>query len=289
MILSRRSYRWGDATLEQQRALSPSWIVRRCRFEGIFEDERPLKTLGRDIDTTRVRMSIVLRGRVVAFVGNRSWELAEGQAIVAAPLSSLFMADVSSSIGVEVDWEGGFAEGFANRLRLSDGFLTTARDVAEALRTHDVPTFSQTAHRLFEYVAAEGLPIPDPDALDAIDHASQVGMSAVDAVLNELDQKPQLIDLEKRLGCSRWTLNRSLRQLNQTYGLCGLAGGTDWRAMRAFARLRVAGLLLTNPRATTRAIADTVGYRSPEAMCHAFSNAGLPSPGRLRAERLRSL
>jgi len=289
MILSRRMYRWGDATLEQQRALSKSWIVRRCRFDGIYEDERPLQTLGRDIDSRRVRISVVLGGRVAAFVGDRSWVLEEGDAVVAAPLATLFMADVHSSTGFEVDWDAGSIDPFAEKIRLGSGLLSTAREAAEALRIGDAPAFTSAAHRLFDHLAAEGFTVPGRESLDSIDRRSQIGMSAIDAVLNDLDAKPQLVDLEARLGCSRWTLNRSLHQLNRTYGLCGLAGGTDWRAMRAFARLRVAGLLMTNPRATTRAIAESVGYRSPEAMCHAFANAGLPSPGAMRAERLRSL
>jgi AraC-like DNA-binding protein len=282
MIFSRRLHRWGDATLEQQRALAPTWVVRRCRFGGIFEDERPLRTLGRGTDATRTRMSVVLTGRIVAFVGDLSWELETGDAMVVSPLADLFIADLDSSTGFEIDWAAGPLPPFATRLRLSGEFLATAVGVAESLRVGDQGAFAAAARRLFERVTVEGLPPLDAEALDCVDQPSQLGLSALDAVLNDLVGKPQLSDLEQRLGCSRWTLMRSFRQLHDMYGLSGLSGGTDWRAMRAFTRLRVAGLLLTHPKATTRAIADSVGFRSPEAMCHAFANAGWPSPGSFR-------
>jgi AraC-like DNA-binding protein len=289
MILSRRAYAWGGATLEQQRALSPSWIVRRCRFDGLFEDERPLRTLGRDIEPSRARLSVVLSGRIAAFVGGNAWELEEGDAVIAAPLGDLFIADVHSSTGFEVDWNAGSSSAFAVKVRLSAGLFASAREVADGLRLGDVSAFARAARGLFQRLSVEGFAPPDASPLASVDAPSQIGMSAIDAVLNDLDDKPQLIDLEARLGCSRWTLTRSFRRLNETYGLRGLAGATDWRAMRAFARLRVAGLLMSHARATTRGVADYVGFRSPDAMCHAFANAGLPSPGQLHAGRLRSL
>jgi AraC-like DNA-binding protein len=280
MILSRRRYQWGDASLEQQRALSPTWILRRCDFGEILEDERPLSVLGRDIETGRARLTVVLRGRTAAFVRGQSWELAAGDAIVAAPLGDLFNADVRPSTGFELDWDVDDARPFAVKLRLSSGLLAAARAVSEALRVEDARTIAVHAAALFARVAAEGLPAPDASALVTSDPTNQAAMNAVDAILNELREHPQLIDLEASLGCSRWTLTRRLHALHKTYALSGLGGATDWRSMRDFARLRVAGLLMSNPRATTRGIAEYVGYRSPEAMCHAFANAGLPSPGR---------
>jgi AraC-like DNA-binding protein len=246
-------------------------------------------TLGRDVEPARARISLVLAGHVAVFARDQVFELEPGEAVIAAPLSDLCIADVRSSTGFELDWEAGTQGPFAVKLRLAAGLLETAHAVAENLRLGDVALLATSARKLFERLAAEGFTSPDTAALDSIDGPSQIGISAIDAVLNDLRVKPQLQDLEARLGCSRWTLQRSFHRLNRTYGLRGLAGATDWRAMRAFARLRVGGLLMSHPRAKTREVADYLGYRSPDAMCHAFANAGLPSPGQLRALRLRSL
>jgi hypothetical protein len=121
MILSRREYTWAGATLEQQRALSPSWIVRRCRFDGLFEDERPLKTLGRDIESSRARLSVILAGRTAAFAGENAWDLAEGDAVLVAPLGNLFIADVYSSTSFELDWEVGPSASFREEGRVRAG------------------------------------------------------------------------------------------------------------------------------------------------------------------------
>ena len=106
-------------------------------------------------------------------------------------------------------------------------------------------------------------------------------MSALEDALCSLGKSPQLVDLEAP-GRSRWTLTRTLHELYARYGLSGMGGATDWRSIRDFRRLRLAQVMMTHRRASTREIARFVGYGSPDAMCHAFAKAGFVSPGRMR-------
>src|SRR6202012_4403059 len=133
-----------------------------------------------------------------------------------------------------------------------------------------------------------GIDVPLDPATEH-DAAGQRVIDALDGALSRLDLHPQSIDFEARLGCSRWTLTRLLHDVHTRYGVCGIGGGTDWRSVRDFARLQGARILSTHQGAPLGAIARSVGYRSPEAMCHAFANAGLPSPGQVRRAILSGL
>ena len=55
--------------------------------------------------------------------------------------------------------------------------------------------------------------------------------------------------------------------------------------MRDFYRMIVGSILASNPDLTTRRLAPVLGYASPDALCHAFANAGLPSPGSVKKLR----
>jgi AraC-like DNA-binding protein len=99
----------------------------------------------------------------------------------------------------------------------------------------------------------------------------------LDTALRQLDSHPMLVDLESHLATSRREVSRSFRTLETTYGL----GILSWREMLRTWRLQAGASLMTHPRATTREVSSVLGYSSPAAMCHAFSMAALPSPGRI--------
>ncbi len=56
----------------------------------------------------------------------------------------------------------------------------------------------------------------------------------------------------------------------------------DWRSERDFYRGLIATMFLSHPDATTTMVSRMLGYRSSEALCHAFRRAGLPSPGNVQ-------
>ena len=68
------------------------------------------------------------------------------------------------------------------------------------------------------------------------------------------------------------------REIHARYGLSGL-DGASWRSVRDFYRVLVGSILASSPVMTTRRLASVLGYGSPEAICHAFANAGMPSSG----------
>ncbi len=291
MILSQTTYRWADASLERQRAIAPSWIIKRVRTRGLLDDERPLSTLGRETTSSRARLGILLQGQGAAFADNRAWPVATGDAIYMAPLATVYGVDITPSTWLEIDWDIAPQPPEIQRVAVGGRLVGAAREVAGRLSDPETPfvAIALSIRTLFDALGAEGFGPFDTRPLDGIDLPSQLALQAVDGVLADLQAQPQVVDLEARLSCSRWTLGRSIRGLSQKYGLSGVSGGTDWRSMRDFMRLRVAGIFMSHPQAATGVIARRVGYRSAEAMCHAFANAGLPSPGRLRSLRLASL
>ena len=52
--------------------------------------------------------------------------------------------------------------------------------------------------------------------------------------------------------------------------------------MRDFYRVLIGTILASSPAVTTRGLATILGYTTPDALCHAFANAGLPSPGAVK-------
>ena len=137
---------------------------------------------------------------------------------------------------------------------------------------------------------ALGLPL-EPETWEepllAEDPSDQAWSSAIDAALSDLAGGPASADLERRVAKSRSTVFRRSREFHGKFGLTGLSG-PEWRSVRDFYRLLVGTIVMGHPDAGTREVAGLLGYRSAEAFCHAFANAGLPSPGRVR-ESVRQL
>ena len=125
------------------------------------------------------------------------------------------------------------------------------------------------------------------EPLSAEDPSDQAWSSAIDAALSDLAGGPASADLERRVAKSRYTVSRRSREFHGKFGLTGLSG-PEWRSVRDFYRLLVGTIVMGHPDAGTREVAGLLGYRSAEAFCHAFANAGLPSPGRVR-DTLRQL
>lgn len=72
-----------------------------------------------------------------------------------------------------------------------------------------------------------------------------------------------------------------MQSLCRRYLLQSVAGD-DWRTVRDSHRLLIDAVFATDPEMTARTLAAMHGYASTQALCHAFANAGLPSPTALR-------
>lgn len=152
-----------------------------------------------------------------------------------------------------------------------DAFKTATNTALCALRALGLPLAAETWE----------------EPLLAEDPSDQAWSSAIDAALSDLAGGPASADLERRVAKSRSTVSRRSREFHGRFGLTGLSG-PEWRSVRDFYRLLVGTIVMGHPDAGTREVAGLLGYRSAEAFCHAFANAGLPSPGRVR-ESVRQL
>jgi hypothetical protein len=166
-------------------------------------------------------------------------------------------------------------------------------DATRNARTpHGRARFVGAFHDVLLRFAADGLPFDPGGLADDVQRAGrdpeeQALIDAIDETLSRLDAGPAVIELEGKLGRARRTVSRRASALHERYGLSGLAG-VSWRSVRDFYRVLLGAILATHPRMTTRVLASTLGYGSAEALCHAFANAGLPSPGAIAKAKPRA-
>lgn len=283
LLYSHRSHAppLAGAEIALDRAIGERVVFRRFSIGELVHDERLLSAPMRP---DRSRLTLMLEGRLTSFAGERAHELARGDYIACARLGSV-RSRSSAGVMLEIDWDpGGVGGELAPELvlgTLPPGALERTEALSEALTRR--PLDAAVARAALESLRAQGLPF-EPDALEAELAAGsaedQRVMAALDAVLCRLDQSPDTQDFVTALGCTRRTLTRRLRRLAERHRMYERA--EDWRSERDFYRGLVAMMLLSHPDATTQSVARMLGYRSPQALCHAFRRARLPSPGRVR-------
>ncbi|MEM1279803.1 MAG: AraC family transcriptional regulator [Cyanobacteria bacterium P01_H01_bin.152] len=83
---------------------------------------------------------------------------------------------------------------------------------------------------------------------------------AREILMQQITDPPSLLDLARQVGLNDYKLKRGFRQL---------FGTSAFDYLRDY-RLQQAKTLLQNPSLTISRVAATVGYKSPEAFCHAF-------------------
>lgn len=106
--------------------------------------------------------------------------------------------------------------------------------------------------------------------------------SAVNAHLSQLRAFPAIDDVIDDIGWNARRVHRHVQSMARRYRL----PWETWREALHYTRLLQAVRLLAAPGATTELVAKLTGFRAPTALCHAFADGGLPSPGVLaRAAR----
>lgn len=282
-----------DAAVELDRALGETWLLRRGHLRGVCQDERLThRVLGRAAGVTRARATFVLSGKLTVFVHERELTVYGGD-LLFVPSGVEPLGRSTGVTAVEIEWDPDGAlgigrEGGLVQRALGEETLAAAHELESILGNLGAPSRSELAggaRRVLELAANEGL-VFDVEAatreLAEIPHPrDQELCDAIDHVLSHLEEGPHAVTLEERLGCSRRTLLRRTESLCRRYLLPGLAAD-DWRSVRDTYRLLVGTVFATHPAMTTRLLASMLGYASTEALCHAFANAGLPSPASLR-------
>jgi AraC-like DNA-binding protein len=153
-----------------------------------------------------------------------------------------------------------------------------------ATRAVSDPRDVAASAEVLDVFRALGVPFDRVDLPPAasVPPALQVVSASLDAHLSALDRSPAIEDLAAELGWNARRIHRSIKTLSERFGMAW----SDWRSALQAHRMLAATRLLSAPGATTEGVARLAGFRSPTSLCHAFANAGLPSPGALaRAAR----
>ncbi|AKU95283.1 hypothetical protein AKJ09_01947 [Labilithrix luteola] len=292
MIVSHRRHvpGFGDACLAIDRAIGPSFIVRRVALREVVQDERLTKAaVGVDCGRPRRRLLLVLDGESLESIEGRDEKMHPGRALFISERRRWESRSEHCDL-LEIEWDpGGLDDGSA-----------TSEDVASwqlGSRTrHCVDHFGEELRNartaealrpalldLFRALQSEGCPV-DAERLCAVAPSTpaeqQLG-EQVDRALSDLANAPMLVDLEATQGSSRRTLTRNIRRLHERHALLGRGEGR-WRGIRDAYRLVIATILLSHDEATPARVAEFVGYGSVEALDHAFHHVSLPSPTALR-------
>lgn len=147
---------------------------------------------------------------------------------------------------------------------------------------------AQAMYRILHSLRMEGIPF---QSLDPEDLREEVPFdfhrcsAALDLAFSSLSRAPMLVDLQEHL---RWDRDRVSAVISEMFQRVAIyERSVSWRDLLRGWRLCVGLELMSAPRATTEAVASTLGYSAPQNFVRAFANAGLCSPGLVR-QKLRA-
>jgi AraC-like DNA-binding protein len=263
----------------------------------MLDDAMTYTTVGWSGYGERPRLDVVLEGQVRDTENGVVRHLGPGDFAIGRALDSLYQrAEREDFLCLAVEWNLGTLGTNApiglpqGTLNASD--LSTLRGAVDQL-SNAAAIGGGIGHEglrsvltVLSCLRAAGLPFESWRARDLTAEVPLSMQSAADVVgraLSRLDASPSSADLERELGVSRRQVGILVNELGTTYGL----NGTDWRTMRDRWRLTAALGAMSHPDARTEDVARAVGYGSPNALCHAFRLAGLPTPGNVRSELAR--
>lgn len=210
----------------------------------------------------------------------------------------------TSARSVNIDWDAAhFGEARTGRELVRVSSLAELTHRVDALvsaitRAWDAPTETREvaaqAASLLALLRAEGIAVPRVTPEDLSWQAPpelRATSRALDRTLSLTRAMPMLVDAEAAAGLSMRTIQRWLPRVRRAWGYDDDAIATAPDGFRAFRRRTQtarACLFMSRPGATTEGAARVLGFASPNALCRAFADAGLPSPGQVRG-RLRAL
>lgn len=280
----------------------PDFRIRAERARGIVADEAlTFPNIAWSGYGDRPRLDIVLRGDIRDRENGVTRFLRRGDFAIGRALESLYMrVEGEDMLSLSIEWNLG-SLGTSAPIGLPSGTLSASDlelvtvateqlianvprgcgDQRAAAEGGDRHAVVGTIGRLVACLRSAGLPFDAWKARDLVAPVPAVLQRVADAVgrsLSSLASKPGAADLERELGVSRRRVADLVSDLAAKYGL----NGGDWRTIRDRWRLNTALLAMSHPRARTESVATAVGYGSPNALCHAFREANIPSPGSIR-------
>jgi hypothetical protein len=240
---------------------------------------------------TRSALSILLRGYGRFEEGGRTTYLRPGDVVVSRTASfgtEAYAGERCSYLCVE--WEPGVF-GTQFRGQRFEMARLSRRDLgllAEALNSLDGEPIEQATAAILDLLGAAGFPVNRVDerqlcmTFDPWEHRLQ---DALSSLLSRLDELPDIEDMSTILRWNQRLIHRRLAAMARKHGL----NWSHWRQALRVARVGRSLQLLAAPGATTEQVSRLAGFRSPTSLCHAFSELGLPSPGRLAEAATREV
>jgi hypothetical protein len=288
MILSKRSFAWRDVVVRRWLVRHPSFLVKVVESRGVVSEDRLWETARLwSVVPEWPCVGVPLSGHGVMRNAGSSAEMRRGHVgLVGRGADFRARTEAAPAFGVFVQWDpevfGGATSVSLDRAVIGPRELarvaTALRAITREGATHDV--LAANVGELFRVFGSLGVidaraPVDlraPPPRLVSVGHA-------IDGVLSRSGTRPMVVDLTRALDCSE----RQARYLVREYvGAYALQGATEWRTLVNVWTTYLAGLLMTSRGATTERVASLLGYGSPNAFCHALTNAGLPSPGEMR-------
>lgn len=240
----------------------------------------------------RPRLDVVLRGRVRDVENGVVRWLEPGHFAIGRALDSLYMRiEGEEVLLLSIEYNLG-SLGTSAPTGLPTGTLAREAvdeltcDAFSLLRAESPPAVAGAIGHVLARLRAEGVPFDAWRARDLVTPVAPALQRVADAVgasLSNIGGAPSTRDLERSLGVTRRRVSQLIGEVASRYGMNGM----DWRTMRDRWRVMSSLLAMSHPKARTEEVASAVGYGSPNAFCHAYRQASLPSPGRVRAELAR--
>lgn len=257
-------------------------VIRDCHRGGILDE-----TLLPEGATGWAGVRCVLEGPVAVHRPGGTTDLHPGDVFVSpiagsAPVRSLTSVTDVLHIVWRCEGAGGSAIAGEDALSLSPQTRASLRALVDALATDDAPPL----HALDDSLAAlraEGIPVRGPSSVGTPGGEEEVAR-ALERVMFPLSSQPMSVDLARALGVGE---HHALRRVNQYFQRFHLST-RSWRDYLRGQRLALGAFFMGRPDATTEEVACALGFRSPTSFCHAFQDAGLPSPRALQQALLAS-
>ena len=285
-----------DASVATTALVHTGYRVHVIHNRGVIcDDELFLPSISRVGRVSRPVLTVIVEGRarVRLPTGFERWMEAGDLALLPEKAVVAMRQEATPAFrSIALEWDpgtlGARAPSAPDVARLDRSAVNVVVAMADALETcRDVRRAAQLLADLSALLASRGAPLTAVSTADLVEPVPSAVLhlsNALDGVLSSLDGGPALVDLDGALGLSSRQLNRVVSEFNRRAGFNSLG----WRDTRNRRRLLVGASLMTAARARTERVARAMGYASPTSFCHAFAQAGLPSPGNA-AERVAAL
>jgi hypothetical protein len=289
MVVSKRFFSWSDVVIRRWLVRHPSFLVKIVQTRGVCSDdvlwEKPRLWSRRA--GVAVRRRSRSRGHGLMRDGRTSVEMRRGY-IGYVERGGDFRArtEPADAFGVFLQWDPavfGKAGGPSmSRTPLAAADLARIEAHARADRQRRAgPRGGRRGALRRDRVARHALGSPRAGRSRSPPLAARRARGRGDRrrPLAIGRKRPMVVDLMRALDCSERQARYLVGEYVEAYAL---QGATEWRTLVNVWTTYLAGLLMTAKGATTEGVAGLLGYGSPNALCHALTNAGLPSPGEMR-------